>query len=190
MRIKSEQPGSDGIWTFVFMDMVVFSMLFFVYLSEKIRLPGVFSSGQNELNVFFGLANTLILLTSSWAIFEAVAEARRGNGMQSKRWLSVCLGFGFLFSINKVIEYWSKVNHDITPATNSFFAFYFLITGLHFTHVLGGMGFILHCRANAESETKCPAYLRRLESTGLFWHFVDVLWVFIFPLLYLSAVKP
>ena len=172
------------------MDMVIFTLFFVVYLSEKIRLPGVFASSQQELKVYFGLANTLVLLTSSWAMVEAVNSSRLGQGLRAKYWLDVCLVLGLLFSFNKIIEYTIKISNEITPATNSFFTFYFLITGIHFAHVIAGMAFILHCRSRATKSAGDNDYLIRLESTGLFWHFVDVLWIFIFPLLYLSSLQP
>ena len=170
------------------MDMIVFSLFFLVFLSEKLRLPDVFLAGQRELNVYFGLANTLILLTSSWAMVEAVNNSRNGNGKRARGWLDICLLFGLLFSLNKVIEYTLKIGDSVTPASNSFFAFYFAITGIHFAHVVAGMAFILYCRNHSVRNAGRPGYVSRLESTGLFWHFVDVLWIFIFPLLYLSSI--
>ncbi len=73
--------------------------------------------------------------------------------------------------------------------TNSFFSFYFLLTMIHFLHALAGMVFIAHCLARARAETGRPDYLAKLENTGLFWHFVDLLWLFLFPLLYLAGLK-
>lgn len=184
-----DQPGTEGIWTFVFIDMIVFSLIFLVFLSEKWRLPKVFEAGQAHLNFMFGLVNTLVLLTSSLFMAEAVRAARRGNGAQVRTRLLLCMACGAAFCLNKVLEYHSKIIAGITPASNSFFSFYYFITGAHFLHVVGGLAFVGHCLARARREAGTPAYLAKLENTGLFWHFVDLLWLFIFPLFYLAGLS-
>jgi nitric oxide reductase NorE protein len=139
--------------------------------------------------VLFGLANTLILLTSSWMVVEAVHAARARNGKKVTTNLTLALVLGIAFAVSKVIEYHSKFTHGITPATNPFFSFYFFITVVHFLHVVAGMMFILHFRNAAKSSLDSSRYLSGLENVGLFWHYVDVLWIFIFPLLYLVGRK-
>jgi nitric oxide reductase NorE protein len=183
-----EQPGTEGIWTFVFIDMIVFSLIFFVFLSEKWRLPTVFEAGQAHLNFMFGLANTLILLTSSLFMAEAVHAARAGNGQAVRMRLLFCMVSGAAFCVNKVLEYHAKISVGINAATNSFYSFYFFVTGAHFLHVIGGLIFVSHCFVPAKIEAGDPAYVRKLENTGLFWHFVDLLWLFIFPLFYLARL--
>jgi nitric oxide reductase NorE protein len=182
-------PGTDGIWTFLFIDMIVFSLFFAVYLSERLRLPDLFAASQAMLDPKFGLVNALILLTSSLFAAEAVAAARLGKGNLVRNRLALALVFGALFSVSKLTEYAGKFGAGITPATNSFFSFYFLLTVIHFLHVLAGMVFIAHCMARARAETGQGAYLAKLENTGLFWHFVDLLWLFLFPLLYLAGLQ-
>jgi nitric oxide reductase NorE protein len=179
----------EGVWIFVFVDMMIFLLMFLTYVGEKIRLPEVFSAAQQHLNVWFGISNTILLLTSSWLMVEAVNAARRESAARTAQCLSLCLLMGGLFALNKIVEYAGKVEHGFAPATNSFFALYFVITGLHFLHVIGGMFFIFHCRNRAKAQVGSIAYIQQLESVGLFWHFVDVLWIFIFPLLYLAGLK-
>jgi nitric oxide reductase NorE protein len=185
----TETPGTDGLWIFIFIDMIIFLMMFVVYLSERMRLPDVFAASQHQLNAGFGLANALILLTSSWAMVKAVHATRAHQPDRTRLHLTICMGFGALFCINKLVEYYLKIEHGISPATNSFFTFYFVITGLHFAHVLGGMVFIGHCRNQVGAVDGPRPYHKTLENVGLFWHFVDVLWLFIFPLLYLVGVQ-
>ena len=180
------QPGTNGIWTFVFIDMIVFSLIFAVFLSEKLRLPAVFAAGQAHLDFRFGLANTLLLITSSLFMANAVESARE-RVLGRVRWqLWACLGCGALFCVNKIAEYHAKLAAGLGPAHNSFYSFYYFITGAHFLHVLGAMIFIVHCLARSRIEIGQETYRRKLENTGLFWHFVDLLWIFIFPLLYLA----
>ena len=182
----SNQPGTNGVWTFVFIDMIVFSLIFIVFLSEKWRLPQLYRSDQAHLNFLFGLANALVLLTSSLLMAEAVHRARSGDGLRARNRLAGCLFLAAVFCANKIFEYHAKLTAGFTPARDSFFSFYFFMTGAHFLHVLGGMVFIGHCLAHAQRNAGQPNFIRTIENTGLFWHFVDLLWLFIFPLLYLT----
>jgi nitric oxide reductase NorE protein len=182
-------PGTDGIWTFVFIDMIVFSLFFVVYLSEKVRLPEVFAASQAHLDPTFGLVNALVLITSSLFVAEAVAATRMGKPELVRTRLALALAFGAIFAVSKLTEYIGKFAAGITPVTNSFYSFYFLLTMIHFLHVLAGMVFIAHCLTRARIEAGQPAYLAKLENTGLFWHFVDLLWLFLFPLLYLAGLQ-
>lgn len=179
------QPGTEGLWTFVFIDMAIFLLIFFTFMAERMRHLGLYSVSQQELNVLFGLANTLILLTSSWMVVEAVHAARAQDKKKVAVNLTLALVLGLAFAVSKVAEYYSKFTHGITPATNPFFSFYFFITIVHFMHVIAGMIFITHYRNTAKSSIDSSRYLSGLENVGLFWHYVDVLWIFIFPLLYL-----
>lgn len=183
------QPGTNGIWTFIFIDMIVFLLLFFVFLSERFRLPAVFEAAQAGLTFGYGLANAFILLTSSLFMVEAVHAARAGDARLVRRNLLFCLGAGLLFSYNKIAEYGEKVAAGHGPASDAFYSFYYFITGAHFLHVVGGMVFIAHCWSRAPAEAGTESFRRKIENTGLFWHFVDLLWLFIFPLIYLAGMN-
>jgi nitric oxide reductase NorE protein len=184
-----EHPGTSGIWTFVFIDMVVFFLFFLVYISERLRLPDIFATSQRLLDPFTGLTSALFLLTSSWCMVEAVNATRRNAERAAALYLNFALLLGALFAGNKLIEYSDKFAHGLSPVSNGFFTFYFLITGLHFIHVIGGMVFIGHCRMRMSTEMGNPNFRKKMENVGLFWHFVDVLWLFIFPMLYLAGAK-
>jgi nitric oxide reductase NorE protein len=185
----NERPGTEGIWTFVFLDMMVFALLFLVYLSERLRLPDVFVLSQKALDPIVGLASTIFLLTSSWCMVEAVHAVRADDRARAGRWLTFSFVLGSLFVANKLIEYHGKIDHGLTPATNGFYTFYFVITGIHFVHVIGGLCFMANLRATLMRDGGGQSYRRRVENVGLFWHFVDVLWLFIFPLLYLTGLQ-
>ncbi len=182
-----QHPASEGIWTFVFIDMIVFSMFFVVFLSEKWRLPEPFLANARHLDFRFGLANTLILLTSSMFMAQGVLAARAGQAARVRGQLLLCLLCAAAFCVSKFAEYSAKFASGLTPATDSFFSFYYFITGAHLLHVIGGSIFILHCRASLRTAPLDDTYVRKLESTGLFWHFVDLVWLFIFPLFYLAG---
>ncbi len=178
-------PGTEGIWTFVFIDMIIFLLIFFTFMMERMRQLDVYVTSQTKLNEFFGLSNTLILLTSSWLVVEAIQSVRKLNVKKAGLYLNGALLFGMAFSVNKIIEYSSKLSVGITPATNAFFSFYYFITIVHFLHVIVGMLIILYFRFKVKSALTSKTYLPGLENIGLFWHYVDILWIFIFPLLYL-----
>jgi nitric oxide reductase NorE protein len=184
----ADHPGTRGIWTFIFIDMIVFLLMFLVYLSEKWRLWDSFIASQHHLDPVAGLASTLFLLTSSWCMAEAVAALRRGDTRRTGAWLSGSMALGGLFVANKLFEYADKIAAGLTPGSDAFLTLYFVITGLHFTHVIGGLIFMAHCRAQLAGEADSANYRKKLENVGLFWHFVDVLWLFIFPMLYLTAI--
>ncbi len=184
-----DHPGTSGIWTFVFIDMVVFFLFFLVHISERLRLPDIFAASQRLLDPFTGLASALFLLTSSWCMVEAVNAIRRNAERAAALYLNFALLLGALFAGNKLIEYSDKFAHGLTPVSNGFFTLYFLITGLHFIHVIGGMCFMSHCRMRLSTEIGSQNFRKKMENVGLFWHFVDVLWLFIFPMLYLAGAE-
>lgn len=178
--------GSDGIWTFIFVDMVVFLFLFLVLVLEWQRLSDLFDRSQQSLNVITGLVSTLMLLTASWLYVEAVEDVRRGRPGRAGRFMLGSWLFGVAFLFNKGFEYSGKLSLGLNPATNGFFTFYYVITGIHFLHVCAGLIFIMHCVLSMKRESATPAYRVKVENVGLFWHFVDLLWFFIYFALYLS----
>lgn len=180
--------GSEGIWTFVFIDMIIFAMIFFVFMVEKVRLPELYNASQEELNFIFGFVNALVLLTSSWMVVRAVRSSRKKIPQAVAYNLTFALLLGAIFVVSKILEYYTKIGAGIGIATNSFYSFYFFITFIHFLHVIAGLLFINSFRRRSESCTTSTAsanYVTGLENVGLYWHFVDALWIFIFPILYL-----
>lgn len=183
----ADHPGTTGIWTFVFIDMIVFALLFLVFVSERFRLPEIFSTSQSALDPKIGLLGTVLLIASSWSVAETVHAVREGRVERARAGLDLALILGVGFAANKLIEYWGKLSDGVTPVSNGFFTFYFLITGLHFLHVVGGLCFLGHCRLRLNAEANSGVFRKKLENTGHFWHFVDMLWFFIFPTLYLTG---
>ena len=169
--------------------MIVFLMLFFVYLSERVRLPAIYRASAAELMPMFGLTNALLLVTSSQFMAEAVHAIRAHEAAHARSKLLWCVGCGMAFVINKLVEYWLEIGDGVTPAKNSFFAFYFIITGLHFLHVVGGLLFVSRLRLRVAGRVGTIDFRVEAENVGLFWHFVDLLWLFIFPLIYLAGVR-
>jgi nitric oxide reductase NorE protein len=177
-------PGEPGIWVLLFGDMLVFTVLFAVYLSRRGENRELFAQSQDALNRNFGAINTLVLLTSSVLVVFAVLALR------SERWRALAprltiAGFavGCCFVVVKVFEYHEKVSAGITPSTNEFFMYYFVLTGLHLAHVVIGLGVLLALSRIARKPSK--THFAFFEGGGCFWHMVDLLWIVIFPLLFL-----
>lgn len=177
--------GSEGIWTFIFVDMVVFGLIFLTFTVQRIDQYELYQTAHESLNVVYGFINTLILLTSSLFVVRAVGSARLNNFTKMDHYLKLALGMGLAFFVSKSVEYWGKFDAGIGITTNSFFTFYFFVTFLHLLHLLGVAVFMVVYWRRTAVQVSSPRYVTGLENIGLFWHFVDLLWVFIFTLLYL-----
>lgn len=181
---QARLPGTTGIWTFLFIDLLIFLAMFLVFVMERLRLPAVYAEGQVHLNGWLGLCNTLVLLTSSWFMALAVQASHRGAAQVARFRLLMVLLCGGLFCVGKAVEYGAKFRAGLGVATNSFYSFYYFMTGVHLLHVIGGMLFIAALRRRMKAPGSEPA-LTSVENIGLFWHVVDILWIYIFALVYL-----
>jgi|TARA_R110002110_G_scaffold390930_2_gene604067 nitric oxide reductase NorE protein len=180
-----DMPGSEGIWIFIFIDMMIFLLIFLVFMLERMGNYELYVQSQLQLSAGWGFTNTLILLTSSWMVVEAVRSAKESHTQAASRWLKLAFIFGGFFVVSKTTEYYLKIDSGVGITTNSFFTFYFFITAIHFLHLLVGM-VLLWTYSKSKRENKVtPRDIMELENVGLFWHFVDALWIFIFPILYL-----
>jgi nitric oxide reductase NorE protein len=176
-------PGEEGVWMLVLGDMIVFGLFFVTYLYYRAQEADLFNRSQALLNRQFGVVNTLLLLTSSWLVVMAVEAIRDRRNRRAKALLRVAFLCGVGFCIIKAIEYAEKFNAGITLVTNNFFMYYFMYTGIHLLHVIIGLGvllFLMH-----KTDATAPADARLFESGAIFWHMVDLLWIMMFPLLYL-----
>lgn len=178
-------PGETGIWVFIFVDMTVFAVMFATYLFYRGKAVGVFDASQQKLNPNFGLANTLLLLTSSLLVVLAVGCVRSGGHRPARQMLLAAIGCGVAFSVLKIIEYSAKIDSGITPQTNGFFMFYFVMTGLHWFHVGIGLAVLTYMYCAARRSSASIRQFAWFEGGGCYWHMVDLLWIVIFPLLYL-----
>ena len=178
--------GKIGIWCFLASEVMLFGAFFASYI--VLRVSSVeWPHGSSILNVPMATANTVVLITSSVTMVMAWASLLRNDMAKYRLFLGSTVGLGFVFLIIKTFEYHAKFEHHLLPHTNNFIAIYFIMTGLHAAHVIGGM------IANGYFLFAAPGYLpqdrqlliNRVENSGLFWHFVDLVWIFLFPVLYL-----
>jgi nitric oxide reductase NorE protein len=186
-RRRGHIPGEEGVWVFILGDMVIFAILFATYMHYRSRNPEVFNRSQESLNSIFGVVNTLLLLFSSLLVVLAVGVVRkRFNGNTIAPALIVgAIACGLGFSALKVIEYAQKVDAGITPQTNDFFMFYFVLTGLHWFHLILGLAVLTYMLHATRKPALTDKQFSWVEGGGCFWHMVDLLWIVIFPLLFL-----
>ncbi|MFT5699107.1 MAG: cytochrome c oxidase subunit 3 [Desulforhopalus sp.] len=184
-----------GMWLFLYSEIILFGGLFVLYAAYFHAYPEDFVVGGKQLNRVIGAINTIILLLSSFTVAASITAVR----LKSKKLALGLIGFsifcGVVFLINKYFEWGAKFHHDIypnsetlvngPPGENIFFGLYYVITGLHGLHVIIGMtllsiSFVL-VAANKVNENR----FAMLENSGLYWHLVDLIWIFVFPLFYL-----
>ncbi|MBM3224174.1 MAG: cytochrome oxidase subunit III [Candidatus Tectomicrobia bacterium] len=176
--------GKLGMWWFLSSEIVTFGGLISCYLVARLLHPSWADSSQ-QLNVLVATLNTIVLLVSSWTIVMAHDAVEHGDVQQAKPWLGYTILGGLLFLLIKSAEWSGKFEHGILPWSNGFWSFYFAMTGLHALHVLGGV-VINVALWIAAVRGRLQPIAHRVEYAGLYWHFVDVVWIFLFPLLYLA----
>lgn len=179
-------PGELGIWLFVLGDTIVFSALFLTFSYYRAHDPELYRLSREALDPMIGLINTCLLLTSSWCVVLAIRSAREHLLRVSTAMFAVAFVLGAVFIGVKGFEYADKIGRGITMMTNDFYMFYYVLTAIHAMHVLaglGGLGYLIY-RSYGKS-TITPADIQVYETGATFWHMVDLLWIVLFPLLYL-----
>ncbi|PKO89840.1 MAG: cytochrome-c oxidase [Betaproteobacteria bacterium HGW-Betaproteobacteria-12] len=185
--MPEQQPRGEvpSIWAFITADVLAFALFFVLFMAERGRQVALFDQSSLQLDANLGLLNTLILITSSWLVALGVEAARHGNRLALRRWLLLAMLVGAGFAVTKFIEYSAKIGHGITMLSNDFFMFYFALTGIHFLHFLVGIGVLLMLWMQARDRELAGSFMVWLESGGIYWHMVDLLWIVLFPMLYL-----
>jgi nitric oxide reductase NorE protein len=178
--------GDAGLWLFITADVFVFALFFLLFTWGRVHNPDLYTQSRRALDVNFGLANTLILLTSSWFMVLAVEAARAQSHAGVVRNLALAMVVGSAFAISKIIEYSAKISAGITMLSNEFFMYYFVFTGIHFLHFLVGMVVLAVCLRKAMTQALDTRFQVWIEASGCYWHMVDLLWIVLFPLLYLQ----
>jgi cytochrome c oxidase subunit 3 len=174
-----------GIWTFLATEVLLFGGLFTAYTVFRIRYPAMFHTEYQKLDRALGALNTVVLITSSLSVAVGIAAIRQGKRGVLKLCLSLTLLLAAGFLGIKYIEWNDHFARGLYPGTNIFFSLYYMMTGLHAFHVIAGMAalsamLVLTARGAVSAEHATP-----VEITGIYWHFVDLVWIYLFPLLYL-----
>lgn len=186
-----------GMWLFIFTEILLFGGLFLVYSVYRSRNIEAFHLAGQELDVTIGTINTLILLISSATVAMSITAIQRGHRKLSLGLLSMTVVLALVFLVNKYFEWTAKFDHGIYPGSehlkqlsggdNLFFTLYFTMTGLHAIHIIAGMIILIIALFRIWSGRINAQKFVLLENGGLYWHLVDLIWIFLFPLFYLIA---
>jgi nitric oxide reductase NorE protein len=178
-------PGEPGTWVFILGDMTVFALLFGVFVYYRGKQPHIFEVSQKDLHRYFGAINTLLLLTSSLMVITAVRAIRANMRRLAPILIGIALVCGALFLMNKGLEWGSLLSAGHKPATNNYFMYFFVLTGIHAFHLIIGMAVLVTLFVLSRRETLTKGQYAFVEGGACFWHMVDLLWVVLFALLYL-----
>ncbi len=195
----SSQPDESGkklgMWLFLYTEIILFGGLFVLYAVYFAMYTGDFIEGGKELNRLFGVINTIILLVSSFAVAASITAIQKKEKKTALAGLTSALLCGLVFLVNKYFEWGHKIDHGIfpnseklvegPPGQNIFFGLYYVITGLHGVHIIIGMTLLLVSLIFVQREKITAERFALLENSGLYWHLVDLIWIFVFPLFYL-----
>ena len=184
-RIYAMETARLGIWVFLATEVLLFGGLFTAYTVFRIRYPELFHAEHLKLSRPLGGLNTVILITSSLTMAMAVDAARQGRRGRLQLFLlcTILLAGGFLGV--KFVEWSGEFHHGNLPSSNLFFSLYFTLTGLHGLHVLAGMAVLTAFLVMTRQGRFTRTYHTPVEIGGLYWHFVDLVWIYLFPLIYL-----
>jgi cytochrome c oxidase subunit III len=197
-----QQAGAAklGMWVFLATEILMFSGLFLAYFITRMHYPEMVLEAHEYLNKTAGGVNTVVLITSSLTMALAVRAAQVGDTPGIRRNLLLTIIFAGVFMVVKYFEYTAKIEHGMLPGKyytahehgyhiagypHIFFAVYFMMTGLHGIHVVVGIGVLTWVYLRAGKGHFGPGYYTPVENVGLYWHLVDLVWIFLFPLLYL-----
>jgi cytochrome c oxidase subunit 3 len=184
-----------GMWLFILSELLLFGGMFILYSAYRYKNPVDFHHASRELEVILGTLNTLILVTSSLSVAASIAAIQKGQRKLSMYLLMATIVLGLLFLVNKGFEWGTKIEHGIYPNSPTlltrargeilFFGLYYVMTGLHGLHVLVGVGVLFVMLILLLKEKINQTHFTPLENSGLYWHLVDIIWIFLYPLFYL-----
>jgi len=197
VHARDIEGAKMGMWVFLFTEMLLFGGLFLLYSVYRSKYTADFHGSAAELDIFLGTVNTVILLTSSLTMVLSISALRKGHRGLSSLFQGLTILLGVVFLVNKYLEWSAHIHHGIYPDSPVllamergqiiFFSLYYVMTGIHGLHVLIGAGVIAGTLVFTTQGKLGPDNVVMLENTGLYWHFVDIIWIYLFPLFYLIA---
>jgi len=178
-----------GIWVFLASEIMLFGGLFSAYVFLRMAAPaGEFAYWGSKLSIPMATVNTMVLISSSVTVIMSWASLKMKDFEKYKMYMGLTLLCALIFLFIKYFEYTGKFHHGIYPSSSTFMAIYFTLTGLHGLHIIGGMivmGYFWLPAGNKMWHSEPEHFTNRIEAAGLYWHFVDLVWIFLFPILYL-----
>lgn len=196
-HIEHYDPEANkmGMWLFLFTELFLFGGLFLVYAVFRAKYLHLFHHAALELNTFIGTLNTGVLLISSMTVAMSITAVQKKQKQRAMLLVGITLFMAAIFMVNKYFEWSYKFEHNLYPGSSVmqsmshgeilFYSLYFLMTGLHGLHVLIGMVLLVICIVKIKKDKIHNERIDLLENSGLYWHLVDLIWIFLFPLLYL-----
>ena len=173
--------GKLAVWWVVASEIVIFGGLLASYVMHRLA-HDAWSAQAAHTNTWIGAFNTMVLLTSSLSAVLAHQAAERGDGPKAARLLYATVAGALTFLVVKAFEWTEEITHGFTITSSTFWSFYYTAAGLHASHVIAGAILMLFVAADARRNLE----LHRVELIGIYWHFVDIVWIFLFPLLYIA----
>lgn len=196
-EVRDATGARLGMWLFILSEILLFGGLFILYSAYRYKNPVDFHHASRELDVILGTLNTIILLTSSLSMAASIAAIQRSQRKLSMVLLIATMALGLFFLVNKGFEWGAKMEHGIYPNAPTllarakgeilFFGLYYVMTGLHGLHVLVGVCVLLVMLILLSKGKVCSTHFTPLENSGLYWHLVDIIWIFLYPLFYLIS---
>ncbi|WP_018127092.1 cytochrome c oxidase subunit 3 family protein [Balneola vulgaris] len=187
-----------GMWVFIVNEILFFGGLFCAYIVFRAWYPDLFTQAATELNTFWGAVNTVVLIGSSLTVAMAIRSAQKNQKRGIEINLLITIALACVFLVIKYFEYSHKIHIGILPGeglytydgidhplAHVFFSIYYIMTGIHALHIIVGIGLMLWIYGKARKGAFSSEYYTHVEIVGLYWHLVDVIWIFLFPLLYL-----
>ncbi len=193
---QQREAATIGMWAFLITEVMLFGGMFMCYTVYRTLYPEAFQAGSHHLNIILGTLNTALLIGSSLTMALAVHAAQNGHRKQVERLIVATILLGSLFLAVKAFEYTGKWQENLIPGPNFapaepiphlqiFYALYFVLTGTHAFHMVIGIGVMVVMLVMNRGGKFSKDYYAPVEMAGLYWHFVDIVWIFLFPLLYL-----
>jgi nitric oxide reductase NorE protein len=177
-------PGGILIWILIMVELITFGIALIVLAAGSREHPGLYHESRMQLNATYGAINTLFLLTSGYFMAVSVHETKLKNFQKSAKNMLWAMMGGWAFIALKSVEYYEKIEHGLTIGHNTFFTFYWLLTAFHVIHVLIGLGILFFMHRNMKKADANPDILD-VEAGASFWHMCDLIWLLLFPVLYL-----
>jgi cytochrome c oxidase subunit 3 len=194
---QEHETCKQGLWLFMATEIMMFGALFVAYTIYRMKYPEVWAYGGELLDWKLGVFNTMVLITSSWTMALAVRDTQLGNNKRAFWMVSITTICAFIFLIVKYFEYTHKIHAGLFPGLGLFtyegapenirlfLTIYFGMTGLHGIHILVGIALMFWLLKRLKNDEFSPRYFITVEGVGLYWHIVDIIWIFLFPLMYL-----
>ena len=180
-----ELPGDFAIWLFIYAELLVFGVFFISYAVVRSQNVELFNESQLLLNPRLGLINTVVLITSSYFVVRAVHAIQNGNQSSCVAWLYWAIASGMIFVVVKIFEFYSKAAEGVSLSTNTFYMYYLSMTFFHFMHVILGLVILSAVMLKAGRGGYSKQDYIGVETGASYWHMVDLVWIVLFPLVYL-----